>query len=75
MDGAFAVATRFAGGAKAARVALLDGVAGLVWAQGGKPKVVFDFTVLDGTVVRIEMIADNDVLSEMNIEYLRPVKG
>jgi RNA polymerase sigma factor (sigma-70 family) len=73
-DGAFDVATRFSGGARAARVALLDGVAGLVWAQGGKPKVAFDFTVIDGVVVRIEMIADEDVLSEMTIEYLRREK-
>jgi RNA polymerase sigma factor (sigma-70 family) len=74
-DGAFDVATRFCGGAQAARVALLDGTAGLVWAQGGKPKVAFDFTVIDGVVVRIEMIADEDVLSEMTIEYLRRAKG
>lgn len=66
-----AVAGRFAGGAKAARAALIDGAAGLVWAQGGRPTVVFDFTVLDGRVTRIEMYADDEVLSEMEIEYLR----
>lgn len=70
-DGAFDVATHFSGGAQAARVALLDGLAGLVWAQGGKPKVAFDFTVIDGAVVKIEMIADEEVLNEMHIVYLR----
>ncbi|MGD0692217.1 MAG: sigma-70 family RNA polymerase sigma factor, partial [Acidimicrobiales bacterium] len=35
-DGPFDVATRFSGGAQSARTALLDGLAGLVWAQGGK---------------------------------------
>ena len=38
------VASMFSGGAKAARTALLDGLAGMVWAQGGTPKVAFDFT-------------------------------
>ena len=66
-----AVAARFAGGAKAARSALIDGTAGLVWAQGGRPMVVFDFTVLAGRVTRIEMYADEEVLDEMEIEYVR----
>jgi RNA polymerase sigma-70 factor (ECF subfamily) len=74
-DGAVEVATRFSGGAQAARVALLDGRAGLVWAHGGKPKVAFDFTVTDGLVVKIEMIADGDVLNEMQIEYPRRERG
>jgi RNA polymerase sigma-70 factor (ECF subfamily) len=64
------VAARFSGGAKAARTALLDGLAGLVWAQGGTPKVAFDFTVMAGKVTRIEMIADSDVLGEIDIEFL-----
>jgi RNA polymerase sigma-70 factor (ECF subfamily) len=50
---------------------LLDGVAGLVWAQGGTPKVVFDFTVVAGQVTRIDMISDEDVLCELDIEYVR----
>jgi len=64
------VALRFSGGAKAARMALIDGLAGLVWSQGGTPKVVFDFTVVAGKVTKIEMIADNDVLGEIEIEVL-----
>jgi hypothetical protein len=73
-DGAFDVATRFSGGAQSARTALLDGWAGLVWAQGGTPKVAFDFTVDAGKVTRIDMIGDQDVLSEIVIEYLRREK-
>jgi RNA polymerase sigma-70 factor (ECF subfamily) len=73
-DGPFDVATRFSGGAQSARIALLDGLAGLVWARGSKPKVAFDFTVVAGQVTRIDMIGDEDVLSEMNIEYLRREK-
>jgi RNA polymerase sigma factor (sigma-70 family) len=64
------VAARFSGGAKAARAALLDGFAGLVWSQGGTPKVAFDFTVEAGKVTRIEMIADVDVLEEIEVDFL-----
>lgn len=62
------VAMRFSGGAKAARTVLLDGLAGLMWAQGGTPRVAFDFTVVGAKVTKIEMIADSDVLGEMDIE-------
>jgi len=65
------VASRFSGGAKAARAALLDGLAGLVWVQGGTTKVAFDFTVVADKVARIEMIADHDVLREIDIDILR----
>jgi RNA polymerase sigma factor (sigma-70 family) len=63
------VALRFSGGAKAARTVLIDGLAGLVWAQGGTPRVAFDFTVVAGTVTKIEMIADSDVLEEIDIIF------
>jgi RNA polymerase sigma-70 factor (ECF subfamily) len=70
-DGPFDVATRFSGGARAARTALLDGLAGLVWAQGGKPKIAFEFTVVSGKVARIDMIGDEEILGEMSIDYVR----
>jgi len=71
-----AVAGRFSGGARAARAAFVDGLAGLVWAQGGRAKVVFDFTISNGRVTRIEMVSDEDVLGEMEIDYLgRPDRG
>ncbi|HEV3213237.1 MAG TPA: sigma-70 family RNA polymerase sigma factor [Acidimicrobiales bacterium] len=70
LDAADDVASLFSGGARAARAALLDGVAGLVWSQGGRPKVAFDFTVVAGRVAAIEMIGDEEVLQEMRIELL-----
>jgi RNA polymerase sigma factor (sigma-70 family) len=70
LSGPFDVATRFSGGARAARPALLNGWAGLVWAQGGTPRVAFDFTVVGDTITNIDMISDPDVLGEMRIEYL-----
>jgi RNA polymerase sigma-70 factor (ECF subfamily) len=68
------VASRFSGGAKAARTALLNGRAGLVWAQGGRPKVAFDFTLVAGQITNIDMISDEDVLGEMRIEYVPRVQ-
>lgn len=70
-DGPVDVATRFSGGAQAARVALLDGWAGLVWAQGGKAKVAFDFTLDEGRVTRIDMIGDEEILEEIHVEFVR----
>ena len=60
-------------GLQAARLlgALIDGVAGLVWSQGGTTKVAFDFSVTEGLITKIEMIADPEVLEEMSIENLR----
>lgn len=69
------VATRFSGGARAARTALLNGRAGLVWAQGGTPKVAFDFTMVAGLITNIDMISDEDVLEEMRIEYVARERG
>ncbi|MGH8997340.1 MAG: sigma factor-like helix-turn-helix DNA-binding protein, partial [Acidimicrobiales bacterium] len=65
-----AVASRFSG-ARGVRGALLDGLAGLVWAQGGTARVAFDFTVAAGKVTKIEMVADHDVLGEIDIDILR----
>ena len=47
----------FAGGAQAARLTLVDGLAGAVWSVGGRPQVVFAFTVRGGRVVGIELLA------------------
>ncbi|MEV0468001.1 sigma-70 family RNA polymerase sigma factor [Nocardia tengchongensis] len=66
--GAQAVATTFAGRAKAARPALVDGLAGLVWTTGGVPRVVFDFTVVDGRITAIELLADPGLLGELDLE-------
>ena len=56
--GAAAVAATFAGRAKAARLALLDGEPGLIWTYRGEVRMAFAFTVVDGRVAGIELIAD-----------------
>ena len=68
--GAAEVAGTFSGRARAARLALVDGSAGAVWAQGGEPRVVFGFTIEDGKITGIEMIADPDRLGQLDLVYL-----
>jgi RNA polymerase sigma-70 factor (ECF subfamily) len=68
--GADAVAATFAGRAEAARLALVDGVPGAVWARGGRPKVVFTFTVRDEKITSIALHADPDRLRDLDIVFL-----
>ena len=68
--GAAAVAETFAGRARAAQPALVGGVAGLVWAKGGEPKVVFGFTLEEGRVVGIDLIADPERIHELGVSIL-----
>ncbi len=68
--GASAVAETFAGRARAARPALVDGSPGLVWAPGGRPRVVFDFTIADGAIIEIEIVADPERLATLDLAIL-----
>jgi RNA polymerase sigma-70 factor, ECF subfamily len=67
--GAAAVARYFAGRARAARPALVDGTPSLVWSQGGRVRVVFGFEVAEGKIAAIEMMADPDRLADLEIEF------
>ncbi|MFI6448438.1 hypothetical protein [Kitasatospora sp. NPDC050543] len=68
--GAAAVARTFMGRARAAPPALIDGAAGLVWAPGGEPRVVFGFTITDGRIVAIDLLADPEHLARLDLELL-----
>jgi RNA polymerase sigma-70 factor (ECF subfamily) len=70
LHGAAAVAQQFNGQAQAARVALIDGVPGGAWVAGGVTRVAFGFTIRDGKVVEIELIADTERLNQMEIRIL-----
>jgi RNA polymerase sigma factor (sigma-70 family) len=65
--GARAVAGTFCGRAKFAQPALVDGAAGAVWAPGGRPRVVFSFTIEDDQIVRIDMLADPERLGRLDL--------
>jgi RNA polymerase sigma factor (sigma-70 family) len=70
LHGAEAVAQRFSGQAAGAQVALIDGAPGGVWAANGRPIVAFSFTIRDGKVAELELVADSERLSQMAIEVL-----
>ena len=63
VQGQQAVAEFFAGRARAALPATLDGAAAASWQHLGEVKVVFGFTVVDDKVVQIEVLADPSVLT------------
>ena len=68
--GAPAVADTCSGRARAARPALVEGTPGLVWMQHGRPQMVFDFTIANGKVVKIDLIADPERISELDLTVL-----
>jgi RNA polymerase sigma-70 factor (ECF subfamily) len=70
--GATEVAATFARlRARAARPALIDGVAGAVWAPGGQPRLVFSFTIAGGKIVAIDFIADPVRISQLDVTILK----
>ena len=71
-DGPDVVAATFSGRAQAARLAFIDGHPGAVWAMGGKPQVVFRFTVDGDLISGIEMIGDPDTISGLDLELFVP---
>jgi RNA polymerase sigma-70 factor (ECF subfamily) len=69
--GARDVAAVLAGGAQAARRALLDGVAGLAWTPGGRMRGAIEFTIDDdGRIVAIDAIGDGAHLDRLDIVLL-----
>ncbi len=68
--GAPAVAKTFAGRARAAQPALVNGAVGLVWAEAGQPRVVFGLTITGGRIVEIDLVADPERLRGMDLAVL-----
>ncbi|MGW3242385.1 sigma-70 family RNA polymerase sigma factor [Streptomyces sp. NPDC001070] len=68
--GAHAVASqafRFRSGAKFALPALVNGAPGTVSAPEGRPKSVMGFTIVDGLIVEIDILADPERLSRLDL--------
>ncbi len=63
-DGAEAIATFFAGGAKAALAAEIQGRPGLAWAVRGEVQIAFDFTVVEGLITAITLRAEPEVIED-----------
>jgi RNA polymerase sigma factor (sigma-70 family) len=68
--GAAAVAETFKGRARVAQPALVNGAVGLVWAAGGRPKVVFGITITRGKIVAIDLVADPERLHGLDLAVL-----
>ena len=68
--GARGVATALIGRATAAKLALIEGTPGAVWAPGGRPKAAFAFHVVGDTIAEIEIVTDPAVVAALDIEIL-----
>jgi RNA polymerase sigma factor (sigma-70 family) len=68
--GATAVARFLSGRARAARLVLVDGTPGAVWSLRGTPQVVFAFTVEDGVVTGIDLLAEPGTLASLDLQPL-----
>jgi RNA polymerase sigma-70 factor (ECF subfamily) len=64
------VAGTFSGRAGAAQLALIDGVAGAVWAPGGRTRAAFTFTVEGGHISEMEIVYDPERIASLEIAIL-----
>jgi RNA polymerase sigma factor (sigma-70 family) len=67
IQGADAVAAQFAGRARAAQPALVDGTPGAAWAPHGSPRVAFRFTISDRKIVAIDIVADPERMRDVTL--------
>src|SRR5262249_46617500 len=65
------VAGTFSGRAGAAQLALINGVAGAVWAPGGRTRAAFTFTVENGTISEMEIVYDPERIARLEIAIVR----
>jgi len=65
IEGRHEVATFFNGSAKSALAVSVDGRPGAAWYLQGEPKVLFDFSVVDGRVTGITFRAEPAVLARV----------
>jgi RNA polymerase sigma-70 factor (ECF subfamily) len=68
--GAAAVADIFSGRATATRLALVDGAVGAVVPPRGRPQVVFGFTIMGGKIAEIDILADPERLSQLDLAVI-----
>jgi RNA polymerase sigma-70 factor (ECF subfamily) len=68
--GAEGVAHTFLGRAGAANVVLIDGNVGAAWAPGGVTRAIFSFTIVEGRIAAIDLMADPDRLRSTEVTML-----
>jgi len=69
LRGDAAVAAAYKGRAREARPVTIDGAAGTSWAPGGKPRVVFAFTIEAGRIVEIQLVAELAALAAIDLMF------
>lgn len=72
-DGASGVAGRalmFAGGGRTPHSATVDGAAGVVLTEEGRPVAIMGFTVVRKKVAAIDVVADRDRIAELDLSFL-----
>ncbi|EME20475.1 sigma-70 family RNA polymerase sigma factor [Rhodococcus triatomae] len=67
MHGALAVATTFSGRAKGAQVVTVDGIRGVAYAPGGRPRAVFSFTIVGDRIVAVHAVADPGTIAALDV--------
>jgi RNA polymerase sigma-70 factor (ECF subfamily) len=68
--GAEGVARLFAGRARGARLALIDGAIGFTWAPGGRPRVAILLTIAGDRIKAINSILDPETLARLDVTLL-----
>jgi len=68
--GAASVANSFSGRYGGAQLTLINGAAGAMWAPGGRPRVVFTFTITHGKITAIELVGDPERLRHLDLTIL-----
>lgn len=68
--GAAAVARQFSGRAQGARAALVDGAVGAVVARQGRLFLVLNFTIANGKITEINVVADPEHLHQLDLAVL-----
>ena len=71
LAGARTVAEAYTGRAVALRPAVVDGAPGAAWVHAKDIKVAFAFTVVDGRITEIELLADPGVTTPARVELVR----
>jgi RNA polymerase sigma-70 factor (ECF subfamily) len=68
--GAEAVASMLAGGARAGRRAVIDGLAAIAWAPAGRVRGFVHFTIVDGRITELAVTGDPDRIERADIVLL-----
>lgn len=74
MHGADTIAELFKGRATAAQLALINGTTGTTWVSGGKPRVVFAFSITNGKISEIDVIMSPEDLNDFDVKVLEAQK-